>query len=334
MTAPDAAVLARSGVSPALDSRASFRQYGFYRPVAHQRLTSDTFDFTLKEDITVKLGSVGGLITVPEGADPNIGRIKRCRELGISVISIGFRENRDPKYMESVAEVAAKEGVELRTGSGGRFGSANPEERKADIEDIITRLLEMNRYAGIKFSSLACQPMAHNRWAPDPPMDERIDIIAESLAAVADGVRSAGVVVGLENHCDYRGYECAAMLAKANRPNLKAQIDTGNAFTVFEEPVDCAKAMAPWVVSAHLKDVKVTPLAPAPFRCSKAETAPLGGGHVDNVTICKILQEQSPDPASLALLIEPLSLAPEDDREAFLQTSLAWARKHLAPFLQ
>jgi hypothetical protein len=60
---------------------------------------------------------------------------------------------------------------------------------------------------------------------------------------------------------------------------------------------------------------------------------PLGEGHVDNVTICRILQEHAPDPAALALMIEPLSLAPEDNREAFLTTSIAWARHHLQPFL-
>lgn len=281
----------------------------------------------------MKLGSTAGLITVPEGADPNIGRIERAKALGLSVIGVGFRENRDPGYMASVADAAATHGIELRLGGGGRFGSANADERKEDVEKTIESLLTVNRHTGIVFSSLANQPMAHNRWTPDPPMHERIGIIAESLATIADAVAPAGITLGLENHCDYRGHECAAMLAVANRPNMLAQLDTGNAFTVFEEPVDCAKAMARWVVSCHLKDIKVTPLAPAPFRCTMGENAALGAGQVDNLAICTILQEHAPDPATLALLIEPLSLGPEDDRRAFLQTSLAWAREHLAPFL-
>lgn len=281
----------------------------------------------------MKLGSVSTLVAVPDGADPVIARINRCPSLGISVISVGFRENQDPDYMKAAADAAAKAGVELRMGNGGRFGSADPEERKVAVDSAVETILCAHRFAGISFSSLACQPMAHNRWAPYPPMSERIDIIAESLGAVADAVRSDGVTVGLENHCDYRGYECAEMLERANRPNLGAQLDTGNAFTVFEEPIDCAKALAKWVVSVHLKDVKVTPLAPAPLRCSTAVTVPLGGGQVDNAAICEILQELAPSPESLALMVEPLSLAPEDDREEFLQTSLSWARQHLARYL-
>jgi sugar phosphate isomerase/epimerase len=278
----------------------------------------------------MKLGSVGGLITTAPGVDPNIGKIDRAVELGMTVISIGFRENNDPDYMKRVGEHAAKKGIELRTGGGGTFGSANPEERKAAIERNTESLLAMKKYAGISFSSLANGPMSHNRWTPVPPMDERIDIIADSLGQLADAVKSAGITLGLENHCDYRGWECAAMLAKANRPNLWAQIDTGNAFTVFEEPVDCAKAMAKWVVSVHLKDIKVTPLLQGK---SVGETVPLGEGMVDNAAICQILLEQSPDPKTIALLNEPLAMPAEADRDAFLKTSLDWCRKYLAKYI-
>jgi sugar phosphate isomerase/epimerase len=161
-------------------------------------------------------------------------------------------------------------------------------------------------------------------------MDERIDMIAGNLATIADAIAGAGITLGLENHCDYRGYECAAMLAKANRPNCMAQIDTGNAFTVFEDPVDCAKAMAKWVVSVHLKDIKVTPLVEGR---TIAENAPLGQGQVDNFTVCRILQEQAPDPASVALLIEFLTMPPEGTLEEYVQTSVAWARENLNEFL-
>jgi sugar phosphate isomerase/epimerase len=158
-------------------------------------------------------------------------------------------------------------------------------------------------------------------------------MIADGLGQIADAVAPVGMVLGLENHCDYRGYECAAMLAKANRPNLKAQFDTGNPFTVFEEPVDAAKALAKWTVSCHLKDVKVTPLVGEPIFGSVAQSAPMGQGNVDNVTICRILQEESPDPKNIALMLEPLSLGPEVDREEFMRISLEWCREHLAPFL-
>ena len=285
----------------------------------------------------MKFGSVGNLINPAPGADPLLGRIDRAAELGLNVISIGFREpaQRDPGYMASVAERAAKKGVELRLGGGGRFGSADPAERQAEVDRVIESLLFVNKHTGIKFSSLANGPMSHNRWSPEPPMDERIEIIGDNLAKVADGVASAGMTIGLENHCDYRGYECAAMLARGNRPNLRCQLDTGNAFTVFEEPVDCARALAKYTVSVHLKDVKVTPYAHEPFMGTTGASVALGEGNVDNAAICGILAAESPNPAGLALMIEPLVGLFADDaaREKFLQTSIAWARANLAAYI-
>ncbi len=281
----------------------------------------------------MKLGSVSGLVTIPEGADPILGRIERAKALGLSVISVGFRDNNDPGYMANVAEAAHKAGIELRLGHGARLGSADPEARKQDVAATIELLLTVHRHAGITFSSVANIPMSHNRWTADPPLDERIDIIGQNLAAIGDAIAGQGLSIGLENHCDYRGHECATMLKKANRPNVGAQLDTGNAYVVFEDPLDCAKALAPYTISVHLKDVRVTPFAPAPYFGARTETVPLGAGHVDNLAICNLLQAQSPQPASLALMVEPLVMPAEAERDTFLAESIAWMRTNLGHLL-
>lgn len=284
----------------------------------------------------MKLGCVSNLINVPAGADPALARIARSPEFGIQVLNINFREpfQRDPGYLRNVADAAAKIGLELRLfGVGGPFGSADPEERKAAVDETVESILVFCRGTGMNFSSLVNRPMPHNRWAPNPPMNERIDIIAENLAKVADAVAGDGIRLALENHCDYRGHEIAAMLAKANRPNLGAQIDTGNAFTVFEEPVDCAKALAKYTFSSHFKDVQVIPLSGAPYYGSRCIDCVFGEGHVDNKTICKILQAEAPDPRDLALMIEPLTLPPDVDRDRYLKTALTWCRNNLAEYL-
>lgn len=281
----------------------------------------------------MKLGTVSGLITAPEGADPVLYRIERAKALGLSVIGVFFRGVQDAAYLRQVAESADKNGIELRLGTGARLGSPDPEIRKADVESTIKLILNVREHAGIKFSSVANIPMNHNRWTNDPPMDERIDIIGSNLAAIGDAIAGVGFSIGLENHCDYRGYECAAMLKKANRPNVGAQLDTGNAFTVFEDPMDCALALAPYTISVHFKDVRVTPFAPPPFCGTRTETVPLGAGHVDNEAICAMLSEKAPNPAKLALMVEPLFMPAEEERDAFLAESIAWARKRLARFL-
>ena len=85
--------------------------------------------------------------------------------------------------------------------------------------------------------------LTSHRWMPGPPIPERLARLAENLGALADAVRDAGITLGMENHCDFRGHEIASVIQQADRPNLRVQLDTGNAFSVFEEPVE-AREMA------------------------------------------------------------------------------------------
>ena len=284
----------------------------------------------------MKLGTVMNLISVPEGADPYKYRIEKTAELGLKVLGVFFVNAdswKDRAYLTSLGELAQQRGIELRMGTGGNFYLEGA-EGDAEVARVAEMIQTIAGPTGIRFSSLASGPMlTTHRWAPGKPLEERKAILAANLGKLADAVAGAGITLGVENHCDWRGHEIAEIVQRANRPNLRVQIDTGNAFSVFEEPVDCARALAPYVVSCHLKDIHVTPFAPAPCRGSRAVAVPLGEGHVDNVTICQILQEKAPDPASIGLMIEPFYLPEEITPDEFLSRSVAWARQHLAPFL-
>ncbi len=282
----------------------------------------------------MKLGTVSNLITVPEGTDPVLGRIERAADLGLSVLGITLRDTwQDHDYLIRVSGLAQSRRIELRIGAGGNF-YLHGSDGEAEVARVAEMLLAIARHTNIRFASTPAGPMlTTHRWTPGPPLVERMSTVARNLRSLADAVAGAGITIGLENHCDYRGHEIATIIEEADQPNLRVQLDTGNAFSVFEDPTDCARALAPYTVSCHLKDIHVTPFAPTPCRGSRAVAVPLGEGHVDNAAICQILQDQAPDPANLALLCEPFYLPDDADPDQFLATSIAWSRTHLAPFL-
>lgn len=292
----------------------------------------------------MKLGTMtwGNLIPVA-GNEPLFGQIDRTRELGCTWMQANFMkpsqaasERPDTDYMARAADYSSRNGVHLFPTIRGSFGAADPETRKLAVAEATESLLTVERHTGLKLFACLNWPMSHTRFAPEPPLSERFDMIAENLGLVADAAAEVGATIALENHCDYRGHEIASILEKASRTNLKAQLDTGNAFVVFEDPVDCAKAMAKWVISVHLKDLRVTPLAPPPWNGPRGESVALGEGHVDNLTIIKMMAETSADPANLPLLIEPLRVPADDDphwAETFWTKSLAWCRENLAEYL-
>jgi sugar phosphate isomerase/epimerase len=281
----------------------------------------------------MRLGAVAGLITPREGSDPLLGRVERAAELGIRATGVSLRgdANRDPGYLRSVRQLAAEKDVELRySGVGVNFYEATD----AEVDQAAQTLLFAQEHLGVMFTSTPGGPIqTTHRWHPGPPLAERKAKLAENLGRLADRVRPSGFTIALENHCDWRGHEIAEVVDKASRPNLKVQLDTGNAFSVFEEPVDCARVLAPYTISVHLKDVHVTPFGPAPIRGTRAVSVPLGEGHVDNVECVRLLQQHAPDPQSIPLLVEPFYMPEDTTPEAFLATSLAWMRQHLAEFL-
>jgi sugar phosphate isomerase/epimerase len=283
----------------------------------------------------MKLGTVSNLISVPDGEDPYLFRIDRAAELGLQVLGISFRDIApDPAYLDAIAARARDKGIELRMGGVGVDFHLDGPEAEADRAQAAERIKTICHHTGVSFVSIVSGPIQEShRFKPGKPMAERIETVSRNMGAFADLVADADIMLGMENHCDYRGHEVATIVTRANRPNLRVQIDTGNAFSVFEEPVDCAEALAPLVVSAHLKDIHVTPLAPRPCQGTRGVSVPLGEGHVDNVTICQILQDKSPDPDSLALMVEPFYLPDDADPDEFLATSIAWSREHLASFL-
>jgi sugar phosphate isomerase/epimerase len=292
----------------------------------------------------MKLGTMTwGQLMVVAGDEPLFGQIDRTRELGCTWMAANYvkpaqsaSDPLDAGYMERAAEYAAKCGVTLMPTIRGTFGAADPEARKLAVAQASASVVTINRYTGAKLFACLNWPMTHTRFEPTPPLSERLDLIASNLGLVADAAAEVGVTIALENHCDYRGHEIATILGKANRGNLKAQLDTGNAFVVFEDPVDCAKAMAKWTISVHLKDVRVTPLAPPPWSGPRGESVALGEGHVDNLTICKLLAETSTDTTNMPLLIEPLQMPVGVDSawiDAFWKKSLAWCRENLAEYL-
>jgi sugar phosphate isomerase/epimerase len=70
----------------------------------------------------MKLGSVPGLVTIPEGADPIVARIEKVAQHGLQVLGLFLRpEMRDADSLKRAAEVAQRRGVELRLGTGGSF---------------------------------------------------------------------------------------------------------------------------------------------------------------------------------------------------------------------
>lgn len=83
------------------------------------------------------------------------------------------------------------------------------------------------------------------------------EVAARTRADLEVAVRDAerlGVPLVLENHEEFTGPELAAIVGAVGSPWLRVLYDYGNSQMLLEDPEDCLEALAPHVLTMHLKD--------------------------------------------------------------------------------
>lgn len=80
------------------------------------------------------------------------------------------------------------------------------------------------------------------KWAPP------------GLRDAADAAEEHGVFIAVENHGDFTGDEMKKLIDAADHPMVGVCFDTGNALFRKEDPLACARILAPHAHSMHLKD--------------------------------------------------------------------------------
>lgn len=128
----------------------------------------------------------------------------------------------------------------------------------------------------------------------DPLVWKRFDAdragLMKHLEEAATLAEAAGVPLALENHSDYAAWQIAALLKDLRSKWVGICFDSGNPPSSLEDPVDAAKAAAPYVIATHLRDYKVVH---ADFGICYEGVA-LGSGDVDVAEVTRILRNESP----------------------------------------
>ena len=263
----------------------------------------------------------------PKQRDPEtLGlAIRKAREEGLALVSGGISDWRNGAHIEQTRRLLDETGIELELGFAYNYCSDEPDIHARKRDESAAFVSEACVPLGV--STVGTCPVGIHRRSPSPPLDEQIDRSAAVLKGLAQIAAQHDIRLAVENHADYRGHEIAAIIRKAGEPNLGARLDTGNPFWVFEEPVDAARALAPYTITTHIKDLAVAPFA-------RWEGVPLGRGHVDLSTIIAELADRTPDPSNLPLIMEVEGLARDTDVTAAADASLHYLRSaftdHLA----
>ncbi len=78
-----------------------------------------------------------------------------------------------------------------------------------------------------------------------------------TLKAMRDTIDGHPVLVGIENHKDFHAAELLDLLHALDTPRIGACVDFGNNIALLEPPLETIKALAPFAVTTHVKDMAV-----------------------------------------------------------------------------
>ena len=79
----------------------------------------------------------------------------------------------------------------------------------------------------------------------------------KTIESVVPIIEKYKIPLAIENHKDWLIPHMLKMLKRIDSEYVGVCIDTGNSFSLLEDPMDVVKAYAPWAHSVHLKDMAV-----------------------------------------------------------------------------
>ena len=257
-----------------------------------------------------------GLARYP--APPDVGperllpwTVEAAGRLGLQVVGGDFRpvfgwdaRRFDLDELRRLRARADELGVEIEPYVGGLFDLAGPDgddARARFLASISAARLLGGPYVRAGYGQLTVET---SRFSRAVPLEQHLDRLIASLRLAAPIARDEGVVVALENHCDFTGREIARVVEAVDSPALRTALDTGNGFTVFCDPADDLAALAPYTVTTHVKDMKIVPRIEPGRVPYLAVGCALGQGNVPIAEVVRRVFAEGPRGRETPLIVE------------------------------
>jgi sugar phosphate isomerase/epimerase len=182
----------------------------------------------------------------------------------------------DDGYCQALSDRLDEVGLDRILGWGHPDGlrGGTDEEALADLKAHIPRAAKV----GAKIMRIVASSMLYVDDERDPQIERTVRMLKEAVEVAA----AHDIVLAQENHIDFTGPEMLRILEGVDSDHLRVNLDTGNPIRVYEDPVECARVLAPYAVSTHTKDITTRRKGGSPAdRFPFFPSCPTGQGFVD-----------------------------------------------------
>jgi len=165
------------------------------------------------------------------------GLLDKCRELGVALLQIGDNlplHTFDAARLSSLAERAAKEGVELEIGARGL------------TREHAIRFTGIARSIGAKLIRFVIDDAEH-----EPKPDAVVAVLRDAVSQLD------GLTLAIENHDRFPAATLRSIIEAAGSDRIGVCLDTANSLGSGEGIQAVAAILAPFTVNLHLKDFTI-----------------------------------------------------------------------------
>ena len=173
--------------------------------------------------------------------------LDHCHDLGAGCLQIGVR-NWTKDFAGKVRDRRESLEIELE----GQIGLP----WKASDTNRFEREIRAAKEAGATILRTTC--LGGRRYETFDSLEKWKDFSAKSYGALERAepiARKEGVKLAVENHKDWRIEEQQLLLEHLGSEHIGMTFDFGNNFSLLEHPHDVAEALAPYIMSTHVKDM-------------------------------------------------------------------------------
>jgi sugar phosphate isomerase/epimerase len=182
----------------------------------------------------------------------------------------------DDGYCEALAQRFDEAGISRVVGWGHPDGLHAGSDAEA-LEDLKRHIPRASK-VGARIMRIVSGSMIHVDEPREPQISGTVRMLKEAVEIAAEH----DVVLAIENHIDFTGPEIVQIIEGVDSEYLRANLDTGNPLRVYEDPVECARVLAPYAVATHTKDITTGGKGGSPStRFPFFPSCPTGQGLVD-----------------------------------------------------
>ncbi len=199
-------------------------------------------------------------------------------------------EGRDDAYVDRLSEEAEARGLYLELAGAG----VNPGQSGRTVAEMVAEwkpLFTLARKLNAPILN-TCFGLLKERTFSAPTLAEQIELTIEVLRELSLIAADFDLMITMELHVDLTSLELVRVIEEVDSEHVGVNLDTANALGLLEDPVDAARALAPFVHTTHFKD---TCIYPTEEGYNWQGGAPLGRGLVDLPTVVEILYQANPN---------------------------------------